>query len=438
MLNKKNFVVLAMFLVLCLVAFGCSSNSEENPDTSTDTEEPGTNGGTEVGSGQAIQLTMYSWRPEDRPAYEKLIAAFQDENPNITIKFEPFQSTEYNTILTNSLVAGSGPDIIQLRPYSGAKTIADNDYLVSLDDLAGLENIPEAYLDAARGNDGSVYGIPLSINSGVIFYNKAIFDEYGIEVPETYDELVQVSQQLKDNGVIPIAQGGRAAYLLSMTHGVVGPAIYGGNDFVDKLTSGSTDLKDAAFADSVVKMQELEEFFPQHFMGLDDNDAQSLIYTEQAAMYINGDYRLATFENNAPDIEFGVIPGLATSKGEDAHVTQWVDGSYGVVKNSRNQEAALKFMEFMTSVDFGQMFSDELNRVSPVSGVQPSHPIVNQISEASAKNSTPYLMLVHYGEGSPTGKTTFEDALQGLYLGEIDLDKVLDDTQVAAERAKQE
>lgn len=435
-MNKKSFIVLSMLLVLCLVAFGCSSNDS---GSSSDTEKQTGTGGSDTSvdkPGEKVQLTMYSWRPEDRPAYEKLIAAFQDQNPDITVKFEPFQSTEYNTILTNSLVAGSGPDIIQLRPYSGAKTIADNDYLVALNDINGIENIPDAYLDAARGSDGNVYGIPLSINSGVIFYNKSIFAEHGLEVPETWDEFIQVSQTLKDNGVVPIAQGGRAAYLLSMTHGTVAPALYGGNNFVDKLAAGETDIKDPIFAETVTKMQELEQFFPQHFIGLDDNDAQSLIYTEQAAMYINGDYRLATFEKNAPDIEFGVIPGLASAKGEDRQVTTWVDGSYGVVKNSKNQEAAIKFMEFMTSVEFGQLFSDELDRVSAVTGVQPSHPIVNEITEAGAKNSTPYLMLVHFGEGSPTGKTTFEDALQGLYLGEINLDKLLDDTQAAIDRAK--
>lgn len=437
-MNKKRFLVLSMFLVLCLVAFGCSSNNDSGTDSSDTNTNTGSTDTNVSDPGEKVQLTMYSWRPEDRPAYEKIIAAFQDQNPNISIKFEPFQSTEYNTILTNSLVAGSGPDIIQLRPYSGARTIADNDYLVSLNDLAGLDNIPAAYLDAAKGSDGNVYGVPLSVNSGVIFYNKRLFEENGVEVPETWDEFVQVSQTLKDNGVIPIAQGGRAAYLLSMTHGTIAPALYGGNEFVDKLVAGETDITDPIFAETVVKMQELEQFFPQHFIGLDDNDAQSLIYTEQAAMYINGDYRLATFEKNAPDIEFGVIPGLAPAKGQDRVVTTWIDGSYGVVKSSKNQEAALKFMEFMTSVEFGQLFSNELDRVSPVTGVQPEHPIVNQITTAGEKNASPYLMLVHFGEGSPTGKTTFEDALQGLYLGQINLDKVLEDTQAAIERAKQQ
>lgn len=436
-MKKRIFMLMVLFVAVSLIGFGCSSQSsdpgDDQPSDSTgekDTENP------VVSDEEDVTLVMYSWRPEDKPVYEKIIAEFESKNPGIKIDFQPFQSTEYNTILTNSLVGGSGPDIVQLRPYEGIKSIADNDYLVALDDVPGVSDINEDFLNAAKGSDGSVYGVPLALNSAVIWYNKDLFEEYDVNVPETWDELIEVSEIFKENGIVPIAQGGRAAYLLSMTHAAISPSGYGGNDFVEDILAGEADLLDQRFIDSIERMKQLEQYFPQDFIALDDKDAQRMFYTNTAAMYINGDYRLATFEVNAPDMNIGVIPSLAIEKGGEAPVTSWVDGSYGLVKNSENQEAGLKFIEFLASVEFGQMFSDELNRPSAISGTQPNHPIVAQVTEAIEASSTPYLMLVHFGKGSPTGKTVFEDSLQGMYLGQLTVEEVAQEAQNAVNNAE--
>ncbi|GAK14627.1 ABC transporter substrate-binding protein [Geomicrobium sp. JCM 19039] len=322
---------------------------------------------TSGGEGDQTVLEMYSWRTEDRSAYEKLIEEFENQHPDITINFQPYDSTEYNTILTNSLVSGQGPDIAQLRPYSGVQTIADNGYLVSLDDVPGVSDLEDAYLDAARGSDGSIYGVPLTLNSGVIFYNESIFEEQGLAIPETYDELLEVSQQLQANDIIPIAQGGRDAYLLSMVHGVIAPSAYGGNTLVEELLDGTIDLTDERLLASLERLEELSEYFPQDFIALDDNDAQAMFYAEEAAMYINGDYRLETFASNIPDVPVGVIPSLGIDEDlAERPVMTWVDGSYGVVESSDKQEEALLFMEFMATQEFGQLFTDTFNRLSPI------------------------------------------------------------------------
>lgn len=417
-MSVKRVLLLGLLLVVAIMVVACGDKDSEGSSGDGVSED-------------TVELVMYSWRPEDRAMYEKAIAAFNEQYPAITIDFQPYESTEYNTILTNALVSGSGPDIIQLRPYSGATTIADNDYLLPLDEIAGLGSFNEQYLDAARGSDGKVYGVPLSLNSGVIFYNKKLFDELGLEEPTTYEELLEVCQALQAEGITPIAQSGRAAYLLSMTHAVIAPTAYGGNAFVE----GGMDLKNPSFVESIERMQELAEFFPEDFIAIEDDAAQSLLYTEQAAMYINGDYRLATFESTAPDMEFGVIPGLAEEPGGTPMVTTWVDGSYAAVKNTEHPEEVMLFMEFLASKEFGEIFSNEVNRLSAVPGVEAEHPIVQEISAASEASATPYLMLVHYGEGEPTTKTVFENALQGMYLEEVTVDGVIQEAMENAKRA---
>ncbi|MEI3614266.1 ABC transporter substrate-binding protein [Pseudogracilibacillus sp. SO30301A] len=420
---KKKLIYLVILMAFSILFIACSKDAGKEGNKGSDED--------------TVELEMYSWRTEDRSAYEEIIEEFENENPGIKVNFQPYESTEYNTILTNSLVSGTGPDIVQLRPYSGSRTIADNGYLLPLDDVPGVQDIDDPYLDAAKGSDGNIYGVPLTLNAGVIFYNQNIFDDLNLDVPETWEELIEVSNVLKENDITPIAQGGRDAYLLSMLHGVISPSAYG-NEYVEDVIEGKTDLNDERMLKTLERMEELEEYLPDDFIALDDNDAQAMFYAEEAAMYINGDYRLETFQTNIPDVPIDVITGLKDDTTGDISVMNWVDSSYGVVKNSQHQEEALKFIEFMATKEFGQLFSDNLNRVSAIEGVTANHEIVQKINKASEESSTPYLMLVHFGDGSPSTKTIFEDGLQGMYLKEISKENLLDSAQENADRAAEE
>lgn len=427
-MRRVGIWLIAVALLSVLAACSGSPSSAPGGSTAGTAQTPS----AEPAKGETVELVMYSWRPEDKEAYAKFIAAFEQLHPNIKVSFKPFKSTEYNTILSNSLTAGSGVDIVQLRPYSGTTSIADAGYLLPLDDVKGVQDIPKAYLDAARGSDQKVYGVPLSINSAVIFYNPKLFADNGLQPPRTWEELLQVCKALQAKGIVPIAQAGKAAYLLSITHSVIGTSAYGGNEYVEKLLSGEATLTDASFKESIRRMQELAPFFPPDFIAIDDKDAQVLFSTGKAAMYINGSYRLETFEKQNPDLPIDILPGLAKEQGGDTPIINWVDGAYGIAKATKHPEEAKAFMEFLASREFGQMFSDDLSRLSAIAGVTPKHPLVQKMAQLSDKSMVPFLMLVHFGEGTPTTKTTFEDSLQGMYIGKLTVDKVAEDTQASA------
>ena len=142
---------------------------------------------------------------------------------------------------------------------------------------------------------------------------------------------------------------------------------------------------------------ESEQYLPKEFdivLDLDPCSTNCPIAEGSQRRMINGDYRVeGLLSKNAPDLELGVIPGLKIEGSDEVPVMTWVDESYGVLETSKNKEAAIKFMEFMTTQEFGQIFTDEFNRVSAVEGVNPKHEIVQQISDAKDKSSTPYLFL---------------------------------------------
>ena len=439
-------LVIAMLLVACGADDGAADAPEDEPDElpaddnaieeafedDDDEDDAGDEAADEeVADGEDVTIEVYSWRPEDAEGYREIFDAFEADHPGISVEFSPFSSTDYDQILQTALQSGSGPDVIQLRPYRSGMEIADQGYLEPLSDLEGLEEMDSDFLDAARGSDDEVYGVPLALNAAVIMTNQEVFDEHGVEEPTTWPELMEAAEQFSEQGIVPFAQAGDAAYLLSLTHAAVGPGAYG-TPFVDDIREGATDFTDPGFRESVERMAEIEQYFPDNFVGLSDDEVRGMFAVGEAAMYINGDYRIEPLLDLNPDLQMGVIPSLPDENG-DALLTTWVDGSYAAYADTEHPEEVRQLLSYMTTTEFGEAFSSEFNRTSPVEGVEADDELRAQLIELTEASSTPYLVLTDFSGSQPDTKEEFENALQGMYVGELDIDEVVDTAQRSAE-----
>ncbi len=407
-MKKVGKIWLFGLFTLILVLSAACSNDAGNPEESDKEDGEGT---------ETVTLSIGSWRTEDTAGYEKVIAAFNEKYPDIKVEFKPSKNTEYNTLLNTALQSGEGPDIIHLRPYAPGIALADGGYIEPLDGLEGLDVFPESSLAASKGSDGKQYGVPLNMSTTQMFYNKKIFSDLGLEAPKTWDEFIALNETIKEEGITPIALGSKEGWLLSATHGIFGPAHYGGNEFVEKITKGETDFNSAEFVNSIKAMDELKAYFPDNYEGLGMEDIRTLFFTEQAAMFPMGSWEIEVLRGMNPDLELGFFP-MPSAIGKDATITAWVDGSYAVNANSKHKEEAKKFIEFLTTKEFGELFTKEFKMISAIPDVKSEDELVNGLSEAVASISTPYMMVVHFAGGNPTSKATLELELQGMYLGQ--------------------
>ncbi|MFD0870231.1 MULTISPECIES: ABC transporter substrate-binding protein [Paenibacillus] len=421
-MKRWTTIALTAALISATALTGCGKQDAGPSSTPDNSVQP-------APGGEKVKLTIGSWRTEDTEAYKKIIKEFNKTNPDIEIEFKPTKNTEYNTVLNTALQTGSGPDIIHLRPYAAGRQLADGGYLEPIDNLKGIDVFSKDTLLAATGSDGKLYGVPTVFSSTQIFYNKKIFEQYSLQEPKTWDELIQVAEKLKENKVTPFAFGSKEGWILSLTHGALGPSVYGGSDFVDKVTSGEAKLTDPAFVDSVKMMQELAPYFPDNYIGLGMDDMRNLFVTEQAGMFVMGDWEVAVMKKMNPELELDMFPVPPKSADGKATVTTWVDGSFAVNKQSPHKEAALKFLEFMTTKEFGTLVINELQKPSTIPGVTADDPLVSKIAENADTIATPYLFVVHFGAGNPTSKSTLETSLQGMYLEKMTPEQVADEVQ---------
>ncbi len=367
----------------------------------------------------AADLTFWSWRQEDRAAYQEIIADFNKLHPDVKIKFEAFEPTSYNTILSTALAGGKGPDIMQTRAYGGIEAIAKPGYLLALDKatVPELDNIPADALAAeTMREDGKVYAVPFATQTVLILYNKDLFKAHGIQVPETWDDLIAASKALKAKGVQPFANGTATAWQNEILMGAIAPSIYG-PQFNGDLVAGKATFEDKRFVDAMAKIAELKDYFPQGFTGVDYPTMQQLFISGRAAMIAAGSFEIANFRRQNPKLDIGVMATPPAAKGAPRLVSLFVDGGYGINAKSEHKADAIKFIRYAASPRFGDLFANKLGNISPIKGVKIEDGLLAEVAKANAA-STPYVMLVNFRYQEPTGSALIQTAVQKMMAGQ--------------------
>jgi raffinose/stachyose/melibiose transport system substrate-binding protein len=371
-----------------------------------------------------VTLTFWSWRVEDVAAYEQLIAQFEAENPGIEVEYQAFESQTYATLQTTALAAGEGPDIIHVRAYGAFEAIAGPGYLLPLDDkVPALADFPPLALDGNRlRRDGLVYAVPFASQTIAIYYNVDIFEELGLELPETWDEFIATAQQIQAAGYIPIGNGTATAWMDEILMGAFAPNFYG-PEFFGEIMAGETTFEDERFVGALEKLLELRPYLAPQHQGVDNATAQNLFVNELAAMYVGGSFEIANFRRLNPDLNFSVLAPPVPVAGQTPLVSWWLDGGYAVNAASAHPDEAVRFANYLASREFGQMFSDLLANISPIPGVDSSDPLLARFIELN-QNSTPYIMLVGFRYQEPTGSVLVQERLPGMFAGTITPEQV--------------
>lgn len=141
------------------------------------------------------EITYWSWTP----SAEDQAAAFMKKNPNVKVNVvnAGTNKDEY-TKLQNAIKAGSGaPDVVQIEYYAMPQ-FALTDGLLDLSSY-GFGDLEKDYTASTWGSvdfDGKIYGLPQDSGPMAMFYNKAVFDQYGLTVPTTWDEYIETAKKL--------------------------------------------------------------------------------------------------------------------------------------------------------------------------------------------------------------------------------------------------
>lgn len=360
----------------------------------------------------ATELTFWSWRTEDKAFYESQIKLFEAKNPGITVKFTPYLNTEYNAIVSTALTAGKGPDIVQLRPYGAMANLMDAGYFLPLTNssVPALKKLSPGILAAAQGyKDKKQYGLPYAVSALGVMYNPEILSAAGVKaLPQTMSQMVTAFEKVKKAGYLPLGNAGGNGPALEQLHATIGPSYYGGTQFFNDVVAGKKTFTDKGYVASLKAVADLAKYMPANYQGIDYNTARGLFANEKAAFYIGGNYEMGYFRSVNPSINIGWFPAPKANAGAKRYVGTWGDGSYAINSKTTDQAAALKFLNFLGTKEFGQALVDEIAFIPTAPYVKINDQAVKEINRWLRTLGTPFLNVVGFRYENPTSSSILQ------------------------------
>lgn len=459
MKRKIVSILLSCTMIMTLLS-GCGQASTTTTDTADETtssvvaEEGETAAeAAETADGEAT-LSLWTWSPVTRTA-EKMIAAFEESNPDIKIDYTNYNyNPEYLQALSAASASDNLPDIVGLQPGSLTQTYSD--YLIDLSDYAKAEwgddwtsvydNVTQSQLTLGNAaGDESHYILPIETQDIYVEYNKTLFNELGISVPTTYDELVSASQTLREAGYAPLFFGGADGWqhvnLLIMCTSQISDTLFDDcqngvqewtNDDMKKAMTNYLKL----FSDGVMQDGSLSS--------TSYSDGTSLFLAGQAGMMLLGSWWAQEYTADEVsdavanwDYDYFYLPAISSDV-TDSKPIGGVDFGYGITKSCENPEAAWKALVSFAAGEGAQEIANDMNNhlsypnIEPDASVMVDRPgLQAAVDEFNRSGKDIASGLVNQRIAESTIETAVQEAMQGLVGGTYTVDEAAQHIQDA-------
>lgn len=312
---------------------------------------------------QSGELVIESWRNDDLAIWQDvIIPAFNKKYPDITVTFSPTAPTEYNAALNAKIEAGTAGDLITCRPFDASLALYQRGHLASLNDLPGIENFSDVAKSAWVTDDGAtVFCVPMASVIHGFLYNQEIFEELGLTEPTTVAEFHALLDRLQEDGnYIPMAMGTADQWeAATMGFQNIGPNYWRGEEGRRALIAGEDKFTDPEY---VAVFQELASWAPYLGDGYSAQtypDSQNLFSLGRAAIYPAGSWDISVFRAQA-DFEMGAFPPPLPEAGQDCFISDHTDIAIGMNAAAKNPDAARAFLEWTTTAEFAEIYSNQL------------------------------------------------------------------------------
>lgn len=299
-LRKTLSILMASALTLSLAACGSGAKSDSGTDSNN------ASSGGDKPSEKKVTITFQNIYPDPTTPSYKMVHTLVDEyekaNPNIHIELDTLNTDQQKMKLKTQAASKEVPDITIVNPSAQMKPFVDAKLLAPLNDVIDKNGLKDTYQSGLLDNysfDGNVYALPDGNNIEVVYYNKDLFKQAGIEkVPTTFDEFLADVKALKAKGITPLAIGEKDSWTGSFLFMNMLLRTNGGPGFLKDVVDGKKKFDDPAFIEAVDRFQDLVQAgaFPDGATSIDANAGGNIFKSGKAAMWVIG-----TWETGAID-----------------------------------------------------------------------------------------------------------------------------------------
>lgn len=305
------------------------------------------------GGAETIRFTFS--KREAIPFMTELVAEYNASQDDVRVEID----TSGVDVVSASFVRGNPPDIMLANYNYEVARFVQRCALTDLSDTeaaAGIREDLQPLMDQYGSCEGRTSALPYSVMAASVIYNKQIFAEQGLEVPQTWDELLAVSDRLREAGIDPFYATFKDDWTVGQ--GWYDYAVGGSLDvlaFFDALAAEGTDVGpdsevsfEKDFAEPMDRMMVLaDEYTNEDGASRAYGDGNLAFAKGEAAMYLQGPWAFSEIAKTDPDLDLGTFPLPMTDDPDDLAVRVNMDLAVMIPEESRHQEAARDFLEYL-------------------------------------------------------------------------------------------
>jgi len=289
-------------------------------------------------------------------AWQAAMDKFQELHPEVTIEFESRGFEEIRQTAPMILNSDEVPDVMEYNKGNATSGfLSQNGLLTDLTDVAieygwdqilspGLQTTSR-YENGIMGS-GQWYGVTNYGEYVMVYYNKDMFAEHGVEVPTTFEEWEAAMQTFVDAGITPLSVGATEYPAQHIFYQLV--LSKADRAWVDafELYQGDVDFHDEAFTYAAEKIVDWVErgFISEDATGIAAEDMGVAFTNGEYPMMVSGSWWYGRFMNEIQNFEWGTFlwPGNELHAGSGGNL--WV-----VPTNAKNKELAYEFIDITMS-----------------------------------------------------------------------------------------
>lgn len=318
--------------------------------------------GSDESSGKT-EIEILQYKPEAATYFDQVEEQFNATHDDIHLTIS--SPNDASTILRTRFIREDYPDIIGIGGDINYSYYVDADILADVSDYPGMADVKESYIDILEAleitpKDGT-YGVPYVANAAGILYNRDMFEEHGWEIPESWDELMDLCEEIEAEGILPFYFGFRDTWTcLAPWNSLavdLAPA-----DTCQRVNAGETTFSEE-YVEVAEKCAQLVSYGPDDPFAYGYNDACTAFANGESAMYPIGSYAVPQILSVNPEMN---IDSFVTPGNDDASkntLNSGVDLLFAVTAECENKEAAYEVLDFLMDDANIQAYIDDQNAV---------------------------------------------------------------------------
>lgn len=411
---------------VCALVTGCGSAAAPGADTEDD-------------AAQGEESTTLEIAGITHPYLDAVVEEFQARHPEINVEYTPGELSFEEGRIQTILRSGEAPDVVLVNSGPGrVGVLAEGGLIAPLDEVYDELGLRERYQETVveqitRQGDGKVYELVEGMDVFQVYYNEALFEQAGVEVPTTFDELLAICAPLRDAGVTPLVAGVRNNYAGGWLLGTLVQASAGEEVMADVIYGDGAFDQEAIVRGAQMLQQLIESgcIDGGEAAALDAEQAEAAFLNGSAAMTVMPQGPLAEQEAAGTDVSsFGAFPMPTPDPGLAAVPTAGLAHSWVMAAGTDAESAAAEWFDWVSSEDYLQIVAEEGMSLVPALQVPDSVPLdpwiqdaVDKLKEGAGFNPSVYV--------SAEAKDAWYQAVQGIITGSTSPQEAMAGVQAA-------